>query len=268
MKNYFIVKHDLRSLQVFPGRVWNSEDWRDLPPRGFGTIKQGDRWIAFAYTTSENREKSVSQVTGFYECRREARRGLLTRKAADAARTDRAWVIEGRSHGVELNAPVVVPPIQTFITKPLFHRKTITRISKKEYEAIRAYVLRHRFDPKKINGLKREPVNEQEVLAATAAHADELGIQQFIKVQTRFPDVLVKIRGTSKPVYLELELYSSSFLNHNHRQHVRARCYRHDKIPVGVLCWVDDANARELGPLVHRVFSLRDLLRERRSIRW
>lgn len=237
-------------------------------PRGFRQIKAGDRWIAFAYTTSEYRERAVSQVTGFYECFREARYDRLTKKAALDARTQWAWMVTGRSHGRELAAPVVIPPIQTFIKKKLFHRRTITRVTREEYEKIRAYVHKHRFDPAKIAGLHREPLNEQEVLAVTVANASKLGIDKFVKVQTRFPDTLLKLRGTGKPVYLELELYSSSFLSHGHRRDVCARCYRKDRVPVGVLCWVDDANARELKPLVHHVFSLRDLLREKRKLRW
>jgi hypothetical protein len=267
-KNYFIVKHDLRSFLALPGRVWNSEQPSDKPPVGFKTIHPGDKWIAFAYTSSDRREKKVSVVTGFYECVANAKHGELTQRAAHESGQRKAWMISGREHGAALRAPVAIPPLQTFIRRPLFHRRTITRITREDYDRIRRYVRAHAFDPTRIACLRREPTNEQEVLAVAVAHQAQLGIQKFLRVQTRYPDTLVKLKGRARPVYLELEFYSSSFLAHGHQRHTRARCCKQDGIPVGVLCWIDDAPSKTLGPIVHRVFALRDLIRDREPLRW
>jgi hypothetical protein len=267
-RSYFIVKHDLRSFRVLPGRVWNSEQSPSRPPVGFRMVQPGDRWVAFAYTSSGEQGKKVSLVAGLYECIAGARYQELPQKAARESGRRKAWIVAGRSHGPAPTAPVAVPPLQTFIQKPLFHRRTITRITREEYDRIFRYVRDHAFNPSRIGCLRREPTNEQEVLALTVAHQSKLGIEKFLRIQTRFPDVFVKLKGRARPVYLELEFYSSSFLAHGHQRQTRSRCCKLDGIPVAVLCWIDDAPPRALGPIVHRVFALRDLIRDGAPIRW
>lgn len=268
-RNHFIVKHDLASFQVLPGHVWNSQEAPDHPPIGFRQIQKGDRWIAFAYTTNDGRDRAVSLVTGFYETVREMKYGRLTAKAhAQCGRKWWAWLVKGRPHGKALPDPVVIPPISDFLSKPIFHRRTITRISKKEYESIRRYTIDHQFDPKRIPSLGREPLCEQEVVAIVASGQKQFGIESILRIQTHFPDMFVKLKGKAEPVHLELELYSSSFNNHGHAKQVWGRCYRGDMKPIGVLCWIDDDRGENVKHRVHRVYELKTLLRDREKIRW
>jgi hypothetical protein len=268
-RNYFIVKHDLVSFQVQPGFVWNSEESPNRPPRGFRQILKGDRWIAFAYTTSGARERAVSLVTGYYEAVREMHYGRLSAKAhAECGNKKWAWLIKGKSVGKPLPDPVVIPPLASFLAKNIFHRSTIIRISKEEFLAIRKYTQSHRFDPNKIPCLGREPRCEQEVLAIVACGQRQLGIDKIHRVQTRFPDMLVKVRGKAETVHLELELYGSSFDTHRHSKQVWAHKFKDDKKPVGVLCWLDDDRDGSVKHRVHRVFELQTLLREGKRIHW
>jgi hypothetical protein len=111
-------------------------------------------------------------------------------------------------------------------------------------------------------------------LALIASEPERLGIAKVIKVQTRFPDMLVKLKGKSDEVHLELELYSSSFLNHGHEKQVKHGRFvgtsrsRGDKKSVGVLCWLDDDKDRAVAGHVHRIYELRDLLKRKDRIRW
>jgi len=268
-RNYFIVKHDLLSFQVLPGYVWNSYEPPRHPPIGFRQILKGDRWIAFAYTTSGARERAVSLVTGYYQAAREMKYGRLTAKAhAQCGRKKWAWLIKGESIGQPLPEPVVIPPISSFLDKKMFHRRTVIRISKKVFNSIRKYTQTHRFDPKKIPCLGREPRCEQEVVAVIANGHRQLGIEKILRIQTRFPDMLVKVRGKAEPVHLELELYSSSFDSHGHSKQIWARQFKGDRKSVGVLCWIDDDREGIVKRRVHRVYELQTLLREGGTIRW
>jgi len=268
-RNYFIVKHDLASFQVLPGFVWNSHEPPSNPPIGFRQILKGDRWIAFAYTTSGAQERAVSLVTGYYQATRKMKYGRLTAKAhAQCGRKKWAWLIKSESFGQPLPDPVVIPPISSFLYKKMFHQRTVIRISKEVFNSIRKYTQTHRFDPKKIPCLGREPRSEQEVVAMIASGHQQLGIEKILRIQTRFPDMLVKIKGKAETVHLELELYSSSFDNHHHSDQVRAHRFIGDRKPVGVLCWIDDAREGLVTQKVHRVYELQTLLREGRMIRW
>lgn len=265
-RNYFIVKHDLASFQVLPGFIWNSHEKPSDPPVGFRQILKGDRWIAFAYTTSGAHERAVSLVTGYYQAIRRMRFGRLTAKAhVQCGRKKRAWLIKGKPFGQPLPDPVVIPPISSFLGKKLFEQQTIIRISKAEFDAIRKYTQTHRFDPKRIPCLGREPQCEQEVVAMIASAYKQFGIEKILRIQTFFPDMLVKIKGKADPVHLELELYSSSF---NHSDRVYAKRFIGDRKPVGVLCWIDDDRKGLVKRKVHRVFELQSLLREGKVIRW
>lgn len=276
--NYFVVKHDLASLQLFPGRIWNSDKSKPSapPPRGFKQVLKGDCWIAFAYTKGDAKEKAVSEVTGFYECvsRQPSYEKLPARVSAKAG-AKCAWVLEGKVHCRKLEDPVGIPSLGYFLGKGVFHRRTVLRISKKQFLAIKRYVLAHRFKDDEIPGLGRQPRNEQEVLAIVAAAPERFGIEAFVRVQTRFPDMTVKLKRKADAVHLELELHASSFLNHDHARQIRngrfsgSRKSPGDKCPVGVLCWIDDDRGDEVSRHVQgRVFELRDLLIHNERIRW
>jgi len=273
-RNYFIVKHDLASFQALPGYVWNSGEPPTHAPKGFRQILKGDQWIAFAYTTSGDRERAVSLVTGFYKAVKPMKYGRLTARAhAECGRKKWAWLIKGESVGKPLPDPVVIPPLSGFLeAKNVVQQNTIIRISKADFDSIRTYTQSHRFDPKRIPCLDRDPQSEQEVVAVVATGHKQLGIEKILRIQTRFPDMLVKIKGRTEPVHLELELYSSSFKLHGHFKQVRAKCLSlkddTDHRPVGVLCWIDDGRNRSVAEKVHRIYELRSLLREKRTIRW
>jgi hypothetical protein len=267
-RNYYIVKHGLDAFEALPNFVWHT-GWPESygPPRGYRMLEEGDRWIGYAYTTSDNRERPLSLVTGFYECVKEAWYGDVPRKARHLY-TGPAWMIKGRTLGTPLRDPVVIRPIARFLSKPPFSRATITRISRREFEALQSYTQRHRLKREDIPGLGRDPRNEQEVLTVVAVGQKKLGIERIVQAQTAFPDMLVKLKGKADEVYLELEVGSTSFLNHGHKPHVRGRRFKEDKKPVAVLCWIDDDESGAVKSCVHRVFELRTLLRKGTRIHW
>lgn len=277
--NYFVVRHDLASLKLFPGRIWNSTKSKPTspPPIGFRQVEQGDQWIAFAYIKSDSDEKAVSEVTGIYECiGSKPSYSKLPQRVATEVEATKAWVIEGRTVAPELSGTVVVPPLRHFLGKHFFNRKTITRITPEQFREIVGYVKQHRFNPTSIPGLHRDPRNEQEVLTIIASDPARFGIEKIIKVQTRFPDMKVKLKGKADEVHLELELCSSSFSNHGHAKHlchgrfVGTKKSKGDGNPVGVLCWLNDDENNAVGRHVnHRIFELRDLLKHPKArIRW
>jgi hypothetical protein len=195
--------------------------------------------------------------------------GRLTAKAhAQCGHKKWAWLIKGAPFGKPLPDPVVIPPISSFLDKEIFHQKTIIRISKREFDSIRGYTQKHQFNPKKIPCLGREPRCEQEVVAILASGHKQLGIEKILRIQTHFPDMLVKIRGKANPMHLEVELYSSSFDKHGHSKQIRAHRFIGDKNPVGVLCWINDDSDGTVKRHVHEVYELQTLLREGRDIRW
>jgi len=259
---YFIVKHGLDAFKALPNFIWNTSEPKSHMPRGYRQIEEDDRWISFAYTTSDNRERPLSHITGFFECTKKAWYGDVPRKAHPGS----AWMIAGKHYRHPLSAPVVIPPIQRFLSRRMFNQATITQISKKEFERIQNYTSNHRLDPTKIPLLGREPRSEQELVAVVACGHKKIGIEKIVRVQTAFPDMLVKIKGRAEPVHLELEVYSTAFLDHGHQHQVRQRRFKGE--PVAVLCWIDDDWGKALKPYVHRVYVLQALIREGRKIRW
>lgn len=274
-RNYFLVRHDLESFKRIPGCIWNSEQSSKTPPVGFRQVQAGDAWIAFAYTTSGKREKTVSLITGFYKCTdRKPRYRKLPPSIAALSHSGHAWMIKGKNFGAPIGDAVVIPPLSNFLGNRLFNQRTITRISEAQFQAIQSYTRKNRFSTQGIPCLMREPTNEQEVLAIVANSPARIGIAQIIRARTRFPDLQVKLLRKSEPVHLELELYSSSFLNHGHERQVKqsrfvgTRQTKGDRRPVGVLCWVDDAKGDAVSRHVHRVYELRSLLKDKQRIRW
>ena len=275
--SYFIVKHPLDALEALPNFIWVSNAPKRAIPRGFRHIEKGDRWIGFAHTTSDARERPLSLITGFSECTRKARFGKIPGKALSSCimGETEAWLIEGKACGRQPDRPVGVPPIDDLLKRRAFNRTMLVPITAKEFANVRDYTLSHEFDPGKIPFLGREPKCEQEVLAVVVSGHKELGIERIVRVQTHFPDLLVKIKGKAEEVHLELELYSKSFLAHGHAQQVDKKGRflgktggKADKKPVAVLCWIDNAKNEALKPYVHRVYELQTLIREGKKIRW
>ncbi len=282
-RNYYIIKHNLEALRALPNFIWNSAAPKNHPPRWFRRIKEGDRWIGFAYTTTDEREERLSLITGLYECIRTARYGKLTRRAqAEARHPGGAWLIKGKPIGPRVDQPIAVPPINALLRRQTFSRTTFVHVDAKEFKRIQKYVKSHRFDPANIPLFGREPVCEQEVLSLLTFAHQKLGIERILRARTRFPDLLVKLQGKRDPVHLELELYSKSFLNHDHHLQIgRGGMFtdKHDRSigrrPVGVLCWIDDDKSSpktrtktRVQDYVQRVFELQTLIREHKKIRW
>ena len=128
-------------------------------------------------------------------------------------------MIEGEEYGRQPRYPVGVPPINELLGKTVVGRNTLIRISREEFEHIREETFRLELNPDKIPLLGREPLCEQEVLALVVAGRERLGINEILKVQTRFPDMLVNIDG--REAYLELEVRSQDFQNHGHIKQLR-----------------------------------------------
>lgn len=275
-RRYWIVKHGYDALQALPNVIWRTGSPEE--PSVFRRVKKGDRWIGFAYTTTDAKERPLSLVTGFYECVRESKYRTIPQRARGLTpRLKKAWMIQGSENGWQAGMPVGVPSIEDMLGHPIFRQSTLTAISRDEFLRIRAEVKRRRLDPKKIPLLGREPRNEQEVVAVVVAGHKQLGIEKFIRIRSGFPDMLVKLRGKAEPVHLELEVYSSSFLSHRHPTQIKVHDYYSedvngvpDKKSVAVLCWIDDVRSAHMKKAgrVSRVFELQRLVRERRRIKW
>ncbi|MBU4270466.1 MAG: hypothetical protein KKE86_14340 [Planctomycetes bacterium] len=269
-RNHFIVKHGLDSLGALPSFIWRTGTASTESPRHFSQVKQGDRWIAFAYTSSDRRERQLSHITGFYECIQTKRYGdipLPAEKLDEIANGARqAWMIEGKKYGVQPHRPVGVPAIDNLLGKPHYKQATLIRITAEEFEHIRKETLRREFDPRRIPLLLHEPNNEQELLAAVAYGHKKLGIERILRVQTAFPDLLVNIKGYPQEVHLELEVYSQGFFSHGHDKQVSNRRFKGDGKDIAVLCWID--NNRQVKDWVHEVYELQTLIREGAKIVW
>jgi hypothetical protein len=266
-RRYFIVKHGLDAFEKLPDFIWNTAEGPRHPPHRYKELRPGDRWIGFAYTTSDRGERPLSLVTGFSKCVKKASYGPIPREARDEC--EKAWLIEGKRFGEKLRHPVGVPPIHDLLGKGVWNNQAITPITKEDFVKIEKYVRDHQFNPGSIPLLGREPHNEQELLAVVASGHKKLGIEKFIRLQTAFPDLLVKLHGKREEVHLELEIYSQSYRLHGHHKQVRnCRCKKDDK-DVAILCWIDnDKRERLLKGYVHDVYELQSLLREGKKIRW
>jgi hypothetical protein len=272
-RKYYFVKHGLDAFQAMPNVIWRTGERHE--PNAFKRIQIGDRWIAFAYTTSDLREKPLSQISGFYECTRTARYGRLPYKAARLpGRYKNAWMIVGKEWGKQPVQPVGVPPIDELLGTTHYKGQTLVPITEGEaaFEGIRNRTLARALNPNDIPLLGREPRNEQEVLAVVLASREKLGIEKVLRVRTRFPDLLVKLDGKKDPVHLELETYSKSFLQHGHGAQVCKRIFRTsdvaEKKPVGLLCWIHNDATPRLSACVHGVFEVQQLLHDKQRIRW
>ena len=251
-RKYFIVKHGLDAFEALPNRVWRTDySEKELPPR-FDQVRRGDCWVAFAYTTSDHRERPLSLITGFFECTSaKAYFGAIPGRAVEiSAGETEAWFLNGKAYGQQPRWPVAVPPISDLLGgKTFFNNQAIVPgISENEFERIRKEALLLEFDTNTIPLLGRHPRCEQEVVSMIVAGYKELGIKKIIHVQTHFPDMLVNIGG--KEVHLEIEVYSEGFGQHwddlrpipgvRGRRLGRRRKDPDDDRPVAVLCWVDN----------------------------
>ena len=276
-RKYWIVKHGLDAFQGLPHRIWRTGQREE--PSAFKKVKKGDRWISFAYTSSDSRERSLSLVTGFSECIAESDYEPIPvriRRRSDG-RQKNAWFIKGRFFGRQPRHPVGVPAIEELLGRSYYRQTTLVNITHEEFGKIQREVREREFDPALIPALGREPRNEQEVVAIMAAAQNQLGIEKFIRIRTAFPDVLVKLKGKAEPVHLELELYSKSYLAHGHGKQMTSLDHYSELIdgqtmkhPVAILCWIHDADERRLRSegKVSRVFELQSLVRDARRIRW
>jgi hypothetical protein len=265
-RKHLIVKHGLDAFTALPDFIWQTGVGPRHIPHRYNQIKRGDRWIGFAYTTSDNRERSLSLVTGFYECAREATYRTIPPRGCKVSNGKRkAWMIEGRAFGEQPRQPVGVLPINDLLNHRVWNNQGIIPISQSDFDNIKEYSLGHELNPDKIPLLKREPRCEQELLAMIVSAHKKLGIQSFNRIQTAFPDLLAKIKGKKEEVHLEIEVYSDGFFAHGHDKQVRNRRYK-DGRPVAVLCWID--NNKSVAACVHRVYELKSLIRAGQVIRW
>lgn len=264
-RKFFIVKHGLDAFELLPNYIWVTDYGPRKVPQRYPSIKKGDRWIAYAYTTGDEREAPLSLITGFYECTDEAQYGDIPARALAACDGVRkAWMIKGREYGRQPRWPVEVLSIRELLNgRNIWQQESITPITGDEFEKIGETVFERELDPRRIPLLRRQPDCEQEVLSIVVAARTQLGIKEIIRVRTRFPDLLVNIGGIK--VWLELELYSQHFEDHGHvEQLVTIR--RDEGYPVAVLCWLDNAKNCKWRKKV-TVYELQSLLREGKKIK-
>ncbi|GEM_PF-6592174 len=69
---YWLVKHDKKSIESKPGWIWTEiVGSRRIPPN-YRQVKNGDKFILYAYKTSEGMDsKPCREIYGFYEVARE-----------------------------------------------------------------------------------------------------------------------------------------------------------------------------------------------------
>lgn len=267
-RKYFIVKHGRDAFEAHPEWIWNTYYGRGRVPRGYDRIRKGDRWVSFAYTTSDKGEQRLSLVTGFYECTQKREYFTAGHGGLRASDGEHAWVIRGKPCGWQPSWQAGVPPIRELLGRNTFNQQAITRIGEGEFNHIRREALNRAFDARKIPLLGRPPSCEQEVLSIVVAARAQLGIKRIIHIRKAFPDLLVELEGSRKPVHLEVETYSQGFCLHGHQRQVRNRRFKEDgrRAPVAVLCWVD--NDERVGKYVHRVYELQSLFRGKKKIKW
>jgi len=286
MRQYFLVKHDLESFTAMPGFIWRTNLPKEKIPIGFGMVAEGDRWIEFAYIKDEEYRQPCSVITGFRECVKPHWYGQIPVNEGtldpELWQGRRAHLIKGkRCDGYQPRHPVTVPSIHQMLRKNIQPRVAVARISLGDFRVVREETRRRELDARKIPLLKREPLNEQELLSVVVWGQKELGIEKIIEVQCRFPDLLVCING--QEVYLELEVDSLGFWDHINKRQLRpirkgkwkgklAANVRDkdDDRPVAVLCWVDGDKEHTLRKHVPdlRVFELQALLRDGGRITW
>ena len=266
-RKHFIVKHGLDAFEALPNFIWRTGMSADKVPHRFSQVRLGDRWIGFAYTTSDRRERPLSRVTGFFECVREAEFRDIPPAGLPVSEGDTmAWLIEGEQYGEQPLEPVGVPPFDDLLKKSFWKNQGLVPVTVGDFDFIRKYALAHQFDTTKIPLIGREPENEQEVLAIVVSGHETLGIEKIHRVRTAFPDLLVKIDGSPEKVHLELEVYSSGFFSHGHHDHVQNAKFTGDDLPVAVLCWID--NSPKVKDCVHRVYELQSLIRDNQRMIW
>lgn len=120
---YFIVKHGLDAFHALPHYIWNTGHSEFNRPRGYGGISKADHWIAYAYTTSDAREKPLNLITGFYECVEEAFYGDIPLKGlAVSDGKEKAWMIKGKKDGEQPDWDVAVPSIRQLLGRNVFNQ--------------------------------------------------------------------------------------------------------------------------------------------------
>ena len=276
-REYFIVKHGLDAFKALPSYIWRTDKGELEKPRGYNQVKAGDRWVAFAYTTSDERERHLSVVTGFFECVEKAKYCDPPLSPTGLPVWDtQAWFIEGKPFGDQPKWSVSVKPIGDILPhRKLFNQQAIVRINAEDFEAIRQHTLNRQFDIEDIPLLKRDPQSEQELLAVVVYGHKQLGIERIIRVRTAFPDLLVQFEGSPDEVHLELEVYSEGFFLHGHHKHsaLRDKVFTEDgkSKPTAVLCWIDNEKTRDgktVQDHVRAVYELQSLIREGKKMIW
>jgi hypothetical protein len=242
-------------------------------PRGLKKVHVGDYWIAFAYINDENQREQTRQVVGFYRCTKipEKRQRIPPHARRLSGNSKFAWALFGTPLGEQPAFPITVPSVNEMLKTTKFGQQTLTPITKSEFQKIQQIVRERKIDPQKIPLLGRDPQNEQEVVAILTAAYERFGIMKFERIQCRFPDLLVKLKGKREPVHIEVETYSKNFLSHRHQGQVRNRILKSnepsERLPVAIACWYHNADG-EVSKYVHRVFELRDLLQKKKPMRW
>jgi hypothetical protein len=272
-RKYFIAKHDLASFLAWPGVIWRTGEAEF--PRGLKKIQVGDRWIEFAYIKDEDERDKTQQIVGFYPCVSvpDERVKIPPKPRSLVGNQKLAWAIRGEPIRPLLRRPVTVPSINKLLGRRAFGRQVLTPISKEEFDRLQQEIKELQLAPERIPLLNRDPRCEQEVVGILIAAHKQFGIEKIDRVQSKFPDLRVKLAGRKGLVHLEVETYSSSFILHGHQHWVRRGILKtedqSEKLPVGVVCWSHDDESDKVAACVHRkVYELKELLQGKKRIRW
>ena len=112
-------------------------------PSRMRQVKEGDRWIGFAYIDDEDNRRPLSRITGFFECKAEVVRRRIPLKPGDPALAGEtmAWMIEGEPHGHQSREPIGVPAIDKLLGRRHFKGAMLVPIKAEEFDAIKKYVM-------------------------------------------------------------------------------------------------------------------------------
>lgn len=209
MVKYWFVRHNMQAYKEHSDRI-GREQTRAAKIRHFRNLTKGDKIIYYA--------KDTQKIIGLFEIASD------TWVPFEGSNTDIEW--GGRTLCYEIK-PLYIPskPIE-FSAKalglsPLEPRVTVARLSYKQYERIKSFIL----------GI-RDPVNHEGVVALFSKIHRELGYSAIKEIRTAFPDAIVEdAYGNEKRI--EFEFKSMNFEKEGHKAE---DCDE-------VVCWEDDWGA-------------------------
>jgi EVE domain len=124
---YWLVKHDKESIKSRPGWIWTEiEDSRRVPPN-YRQVKNGDKFILYAYKTSGGTNSEPCQeIYGFYEVAHELQEENLDEGLH--------WTIKGNLLPEHKQGWVPIQDLAQFFERKKFNQQAVTELTRVEFE--------------------------------------------------------------------------------------------------------------------------------------